>query len=194
MRSFDVVLFHSAIGRHGAVVDWAEQLTARGMTVHTPDLYDGRVFHDLQEGIDCGNSIGIPELLRRADEALAPLPTEIAYLGFSGGAAAAEQGVVTRPGALGAVFMHGALPVEPFGAAAWPAGVPAQVHYAEHDPWVDVAQVDALEREVEGAGGPFERHVYPGSAHLFADPAGDEFEPEPALLMWERVLEFLEGL
>jgi dienelactone hydrolase len=50
----------------------------------------------------------------------------------------------SRPGALGAVLMHGAVPVEAlkeyFGVDGWPEGVPVQVHYAASDPWVEAEE------------------------------------------------------
>jgi Dienelactone hydrolase family len=44
-----------------------------------------------------------------------------------------------------------------------------QVHYAVHDPLIDLCELDAL-AVVRAAGASFEVHTYPTSGHLFADP------------------------
>jgi dienelactone hydrolase len=68
------------------------------------------------------------------------------------GVAHAELLAASRPGTLGAVLMHGAVPVEGlsefFGVDRWPEGVPVQVHYAAEDPWVEA------EEEVAPSGRP----------------------------------------
>src|ERR687888_1936514 len=124
-----IVLFHSALGLRPGVLASADRLRAAGHTVHTPDLFDGEIFDDLGEGVRKRDALGIPEIARRAQEAVAHLPARLVFAGFSLGAGPAELLAATRPGALGAVLMHGALPIEPFGIQFWPTGVPVQVHY-----------------------------------------------------------------
>ena len=72
----------------------------------------------------------------------------------------------------------------------WPARVPLQVHYAEHDPWVDAAVADALVEQAERG----ERFVYSGDGHLFADPDAPEHDATHAAAMLTRVRAFLRGL
>lgn len=173
----------------------ADGLREEGHTVHTPDLYDGEVFDDLDRGVKKRDALGYAEIARRAREAVADLPADLFYAGFSWGTAPTELLAATRAGARGAVLMHGALPVEgfePFGVEGWPGGVPVQVHYAEEDPWMEAEVVAALGETVRGAGAVFEAHVYPGSGHLFADPDLPEYDPASSEAMWERVLDFLD--
>jgi dienelactone hydrolase len=190
-----VVLFHSALGRRRAVLDWADRLREEGLTVETPDLYDGHVYDDLEDGMAYGNALGIPELIRRAQVATAHVPGPVLYAGFSGGAAAALAALLARPEtACGALLMHGALPVAAFDAQQWPSGVPVEVHYAEADPFVDEAAVDALRLDVEAAGGSYQVFTYPGGAHLFADPGAQDYDRAAAELMWERVSAFARAV
>ena len=132
----EVVLFHSVLGLLPGVIAATDRLRTAGHTVHTPDLYDGEVFDDLDEGMRKEEALGYREVARRAREAVAGL----VFGGFSMGVAHAELLSASRPGALGAVLMHGAVPVEGlsefFGVDRWPEGVPVQVHYAAGDPWV----------------------------------------------------------
>jgi dienelactone hydrolase len=128
---------------------------------------------------------------------VAGLPAGLVCAGFSLGAVHAEVLAASRPGALGAVLMHGAVPVEGlseyFGVDRWPEGVPVQVHYAASDPWVEAEEeVAPLGNAVRGAGAEFEEHDYPGSGHLFTDPDLPEYDPASSEEMWERVLAFLD--
>lgn len=186
-----IALFHSALGLRPAVLEWADRLRAAGHTVETPDSFDREVFDDLDAGMRKREEIGVPRLIARANAAVADLPPELVYMGFSMGASAAEYLTATRPGAVAAVLMHGAAPVAEMGLDAWPAAVPVQVHYAADDPWVEGAEVDGLRADVEAAGAEFEEFTYPGSGHLFADTDGPEFDRDSATLMLERVVEFL---
>ncbi len=191
----EMVLFHSALGLRPGVTAAADRLRAAGHTVHAPDYYDGEVFDDLEDGLRKRDELGYAEIARRAREAVAGLPAGLVFAGFSLGAVPAELLAAGRPGALGAVLMHAAIPVEElgeFGVERWPEGVPLQVHYAAEDPWVEVEEVAALGDAVGRAGAAFEEHTYPGSGHLFADPDLPEYDRSSSEAMWERVLAFLD--
>ena len=195
----EVVLFHSVLGLRPGVIAAADRLRAAGHTVHTPDLFDGEVFDDLDDGMRKEEALGFREIARRTEEAVATLPEELVFAGFSMGLVYAEMLAASRPGALGAVLMHGAVPVEGlsefFGVERWPEGVPVQVHYAAGDPWVEAEEeVTPLGEAVRGAGGAFEEYVYPGSGHLFADPDVPEYDHASSEAMWERVISFLERI
>jgi esterase/lipase len=47
----EVLLIHHAQGRTAGVDAFADELRAAGHTVHAPDLYDGRTFATLDEGL-----------------------------------------------------------------------------------------------------------------------------------------------
>ena len=193
----EVILFHSALGLRPGVRTAADRLRADGHTVHAPDLYDGEVFDDLDEGLRKRDALGMAEIIGRAREAVAELPAGLVFAGFSLGAVPAELLAASRPGALGAVLMHGAVPVEAFsefGIDRWPEGVPVQVHYAAEDPWVDVEEVVPLGDGVREAGATFEEYAYPGAGHLFADPDLPEYDLVSSEEMWKRVLAFLDRI
>lgn len=192
----EVVLFHSVLGLRPGVISAADRLREAGHTVYTPDLFDGEVFDELDAGMRKEEALGDREIARRAREAVTGLPEGLVYSGFSMGLVYAEWLAAERPGALGAVLMHGAVPPgglsEYFGIDRWPEGVPVQVHYAVSDPWVDAGEeVTPLGDAVSEAGAAFEEYVYPGSGHLFADPGLPEYDPSSSEKMWERVLAFL---
>jgi dienelactone hydrolase len=194
----EVVMFHSVLGLRPGVLDVADRLRAAGHTVHTPDLFEGEVFDNLDDGMRNEETLGFREIARRTGEAVAGLPAGVVFAGFSMGVAYAQRLTASRPG-LGAVLMHGAEPVETlteyFGVERWPEGVPVQVHYAVDDPWVEAEQeVAPLGDAVRGVGAEFEEYVYPGSGHLFADPDLPDYDRASAEAMWERVIAFLDQI
>jgi dienelactone hydrolase len=187
----EIVLFHSALGLRPALLEFAERLRVTGHMVHTPDLFNGEVFDALEEGTKKRDALGIPELMRRAGEALADLPVDLIYGGFSMGAAAAEYFAATRAGARGAILMHGVLSPETAGINAWPRGVPVQIHYAKNDTGVDAAAVNRFAAAVREAGGKVECYSYTNGGHLFADEGSADYNKASAWLMEERINEFI---
>ncbi len=184
----EVVLFHHAYGLNDGCRQFADRLRADGHVVHTPDLYEGRVYERLDEGVAHADGLGMEVLLARGGAAVAGLPTRVVYAGFSLGTVPAQMLAQTRAGARGALLCHGALPAQEFGP--WPGGVALQVHTTEGDEWVDLDQARALVAGVPGAV----LHVYPGDRHLFADPTLDDYDEEAATLLGDRVRSFLSSL
>ncbi len=189
-----VVLFHHAQGLRPDVLGWADALREAGHEVETPDLYEGRTFDRLGDGIAHRDEVGIPALVGRAGSFLEDLPSELVYAGFSMGASTAHYFAVTRPGARAAVLMHGTAPPTTLGDGGWPSGVAAQLHCADDDPYVDAGGLEAAERAVREAGAPLEVFAYPLRGHLFADPDGPDYDEASANLMLERELALLAGL
>ena len=185
----DVVLFHSAVGLRPPVRRVADRLRAAGHDVSTPDLYDGQVFTDVDEGVAHMRSVGWPELLRRAEAAVADLPSGLVLAGMSLGAGIAATIAAGRPGARGVVLLYGPeLPDDP-----WPAELPVQAHYSIDDPWIDDGTV--LMAKAARAGSPVSVHVYPGNRHLLDhDDLPDQHDPAAAELVWRRVEAFLDEL
>jgi len=88
-------------------------------------------------------------------------------------------------------MLSGALALDMLGVDAWPAGVPAQIHYTVGDPRRRQEWIDAVAASIRAAGAPLEVFDYPGDGHLFTDPSlQDDYQPEEAALLWERVLAF----
>ena len=100
----EVVLFHHAQGLTPGVVAFADELRRAGHTVHTPDLFEGRTFDTLEEGMGFVEEIGFEQVLDRGVRAAQELPAEVVYAGFSLGEVAAQKLAQTRPGARGALF------------------------------------------------------------------------------------------
>jgi dienelactone hydrolase len=186
-----VLLFHHAQGQTTGFLAFADELRAAGHTVHTPDLYDGNTFDDLDEGVGYAKKVGFDEILRRGTEAATDLPADLVYAGFSLGVMPAQSLAQTRPGARGAILYSAAFPTSEFGGS-WPGGVPVQIHMMDADPWAeeDLPAAEALVAEVDDA----ELFLYPGSGHLFADASLGDYDEQAAGLLKERTLAFLSGV
>ena len=187
----DVVLFHHALGLTEGVVAFADELRRAGHTVHTPDLYDGRTFATIEEGMAYAEEIGFPdEVLARGEQAAEALPSGLVYVGFSLGVIPAQKLAQTRPGARGAVLCYACVPLAFFGGS-WPEGVPVQVHGMDADPiFVGEGDIDAARALVQAAEDA-ELFLYPGDQHYFADSSLPSYDAAAAALLTRRVLDLL---
>jgi dienelactone hydrolase len=187
----EVVLFHHALGLTPGVVAFADELRGAGHTVHTPDLFGGRTFGRIEEGMHHAEEIGFPgEVIARGVRAVQGLPAGLVYAGFSLGVLPAQMLAQTRPGARGALLFYSCVPVSEFGSG-WPGGVPAQVHGMDADPvFAGEGDIDAARELVEQAEDA-ELFLYPGDQHYFADSSLPSYDPGATALLVERVLEFL---
>lgn len=185
----EIVLFHHAGGLTDGVLAFAETLRAEGHGVQTPDLFGGRTFSDVSEGVAYANSVGEESIAAQASEIVAPMAADLVYGGMSMGAARAAEQVLARPGAKGAFFLYGAI-APSWWQATWPADVPTQAHVTQDDEW---REPDA-EAEYVAAVPAAELFVYPGAGHLFAEPGHPDYDEAAATLATERLLKFLADL
>lgn len=189
----EVLLFHHALGLTSGVSGFAAGLRDAGHVVHVPDLYDGRVFDDLDAGVAHAQAVGFGALVQRGLAAAEALPDELVYVGFSLGVVPAQQLARTRPGARGALLFHSCLPPAELGGP-WPEQVPVQVHGMDGDRYFvdegDLAAAHALVAQAPQA----ELFLYPGDQHLFADAGLPSYDEPAATLLTERGLAFLAAV
>jgi|SRR5579884_2195631 len=186
----EVVLFHHALGLTPGITAFADELRDAGHTVHTPDLFQGRTFASIEEGVGYAQEIGFGEVIERGTRAVDELPAGLVYGGFSLGEVVAQKLAQTRPGARGALLFYSCVPVSEFGTS-WPSGVPVQIHGMDADPFFvgegDIDAARALVAEAEDA----ELFLYPGDQHYFADSTLPSYDADAAALLKQRVLDFL---
>ena len=185
----DVLLFHHAQGLTPGVLSFADELRTAGHVVHAPDLYDGKTFPNLTEGVSYAKEVGFGTIGERGRLAAEGLPNEIVYAGFSLGAMPAQELAQTRPGAKGAVLFQSCFPPEEFGGP-WPEGVPVQIHIMEEDEWALEGDLDAA-RELDATVESAQLFLYPGDRHLFTDESLPEYDEAATTLVKQRVTSFL---
>jgi len=186
----EVLLFHHAQGQTAGFHAFADDLRRAGHTVHTPDLFEGRTFASIDEGIAYAEEVGFGEIIGRGERAAEKLPSELVYAGFSLGVVPAQKLAQTRPGARGALLFYSCVPTSEFGSP-WPADVPVQIHGMDADPiFVDEGDIDAARAIVESTENA-ELFLYPGDQHYFADSSLPSYDENAAKLLTQRVLAFL---
>jgi dienelactone hydrolase len=190
----EILLFHHALGQTEGFLAFADDLRADNNVVHTPDLYDGKTFTELVDGVGYAEQVGFDTIIERGRVAADSLPSKMVYAGFSLGALPAQMLAQTRPGTKGALLFHSCVPTSEFGRP-WPQGVPLQIHMMDADEWalppnedLDVAR--QLDETVESA----ELFVYPGDRHLFADNSLPDYDESAATLLKQRVRSFLDNV
>jgi dienelactone hydrolase len=187
----ELILFHHAQGLTDGVRAFADELRAAGHVVHVPDLYDGETFATLPEAMAHVEQVGFGTIVERGGAAAEGLPDDIVYAGLSLGVLPAQMLAQTRPGARGALLLHGCVPPSEFDGP-WPEGVPVQIHLMDAD---EVAAEDLeAARELDATVETAELFVYPGDRHLFSDSSLAEYEEGPATLLKKRVRAFLARL
>ena len=188
----EVLLFHHAQGLTPGVAAFADELRAAGHVVHTPDLFDGRTFDSIDEGMAFIEGAGMDAVRERGVHTADDLPADLVYAGFSFGEMVAQQLAQTRPGARGALLFYSCIPISgEWAFGPWPEGVPVQIHGADADPYfVGEGDIDAA-REIVEQVDDAELFLYPGDQHYFADSSLPSYDAEATALLTGRVLAFL---
>jgi len=190
VRAAEVLVLHHAQGLTQGVLALARTLQQAGHVVHTPDLYLGRTFQTLDDGLAYARQLGLDELTARGVRSADRLPADLVYLGFSLGVLPAQELAQTRAGARGAVLLEACAPPSEFGSS-WPVGVPVQVHGMSGDPHFAGEGDLAAARELVGQARDGALYLYPGDHHLFTDSSLPGYDAAAARLVTARVTAFL---
>lgn len=191
----EVLLFHHAQGLTPGVRAFADALRDGGHIVHTPDLFEGRTFQSIDEGLAHIGKIGFDDMRERGVRLADALPPGLVYAGFSFGVLPAQKLAQTRPGARGALLFHSCLPISgEWSFGPWPQGVPVQIHGMDNDPvFVGEGDIDSARKIVETAEDA-ELFLYPGDLHYFADSSLPSYDADATALLIRRVLDFLKRI
>ncbi|MFJ8930257.1 dienelactone hydrolase family protein [Streptomyces sp. NPDC102364] len=188
----NIMLFHSAFGLRPAVEAAADRLRAAGHEVWTPDLFEGRTFDSVEEGMAFKDEIGKDELLKRAVLAAAPYSDRgLVYAGFSFGAATAQTLALGDDKAKGLLLLHGTSDIA---EGVTVDELPVQLHVAEPDPFETDDWLTAWYLQMGRAGADVEVYRYAGAGHLYTDPDLPDYDEEAAEATWRVALSFLETL
>ena len=191
----EVLMFHHAQGLTPGVRAFADDLRPSGHIVHTPDLFDGRIFQSIDEGLAHIGKMGFDEMRERGVRVADDLPPALVYAGFSFGVLPAQKLAQTRAGARGALLFYSCLPISgEWAFGPWPDGVPVQIHGMDNDP-IFVGEGDIVAaREIVQKVRDAELFLYPGDQHYFADSSLPSYDAESTALLTRRVLAFLDRI
>ena len=191
----EVLMFHHAQGLTPGVRAFADDLRTAGHIVHTPDLFDGRIFQSIDEGLAYIGKIGFDEMRERGVRVADDMPHGLVYAGFSFGVLPAQKLAQTRVGARGALLFYSCLPISgEWAFGPWPDGVPVQIHGMDNDP-IFVGEGDIVAaREIVEKVRDAELFLYPGDQHYFADSSLPSYDAESTALLTRHVLAFLDRI
>ena len=189
----EVLVFHHAQGLTPGMHAFADGLRAAGHVIHLPDLFEGRTFASIEEGVAHIEAVGFDEMRERGVRLADALPENLVYAGFSFGVLPAQKLAQTRPGAGGALLFYSCIPISgQWAFGPWPEGVPVQIHGMDNDPiFVGEGDIDAA-REIVEKVSDAELFLYPGDQHYFADSSLPSYDAAATALLTKRVLTFLE--
>ncbi|WP_405721361.1 dienelactone hydrolase family protein [Streptomyces sp. NBC_00046] len=192
MGLMNIMLFHSTYGLRPAVHAAAGRLRAAGHEVQVPDLFEGRTFETVEEGLAFKEEVGKDELLRRAVLAAAPYSDRgLVYAGFSFGASTAQTLALGDEKARGLLMFHGTSDIAENASVD---ELPVQLHVADPDPFETHDWLNSWYLQMQRAGADVEVYRYPGAGHLFTDAELPDFDQASAELAWKVALGFLATL
>ncbi|MFJ3693296.1 dienelactone hydrolase family protein [Streptomyces sp. NPDC090052] len=188
----NIILFHSTYGLRPAVRAAADRLRAAGHQVLVPDLFDGKTFGTVEEGMAFKEELGSEELLKRAVTAAAPHSDEgLVYAGFSLGGSLAQNLAIADEKARGLLLLHGTSDIADDVSVD---ELPVQLHVADPDPFEPHDWLNAWYLRMQRIGADVEVHHYAGAGHLYTDPELPDYDAEAAERTWRVALGFLETL
>ncbi|WP_455357216.1 dienelactone hydrolase family protein [Streptomyces sp. SYSU K217416] len=188
----NIMLFHSTYGLRPAVHAAADRLRGAGHEVYVPDLFEGRTFETVEEGMAFQDEIGRDELLKRAVLAAAPhSDAGLVYAGFSFGGSVAQHLAFADEKARGVLLLHGTSDIADDASVD---DLPVQLHVADPDPFEPHDWLNAWYLRARRAGAEVEVHNYPGAGHLYTDPDLPDYDAEAAEQTWQVALAFLDTL
>jgi dienelactone hydrolase len=181
-----VVLYHHVLGLTPGVVALADALRAGGHTVVTPDLFGGRTFATIDEGLAFVRASDEETLTQMGPDALPDDADGCVAAGVSFGAAVAAAAARRRS-------VRGVLSYESFIDPQWVGGwdrpVPLQVHAMAANPFF--LEDEPAAREWVAGHPEAELVTYAGDRHLFTDSSTAAYDAAATAEVVERSLAFL---
>ena len=195
-----LVIIQEWWGLNDQIKGVARRYAERGYRALVPDLYRGQLGLDAKEAehlmgnLNFGDAAG--QDIRGAVQYLKSTGSgKVGVTGYCMGGALTLLTAVFVPEADAAAVWYGFPPLDYIDASKITA--PLLGHFAIHDAFFPIAQVDALEQKLKGAGVPYTFHRY-DAQHAFANetmtnaPIPVKYDPTAADTAWTRTIAFLD--
>jgi carboxymethylenebutenolidase len=194
-----VVVIQEWWGLNDQIKGVAARFAARGYRALVPDLYRGRIGLDAKEAEHLMKDLQFADAagqdIRGAVQYLKASSSKVGITGFCMGGALTLLSAVFVPEADAAVAWYGFPPLDYIDASKITA--PLMGHFATHDAFFPIQQVDLLEEKLQQAGVSYAFHRYEAQ-HAFANeenvdsPLPLKYDPAAAETAWERTVEFFD--
>ena len=177
--------------------DLTDRFAAEGFVALAPDLYHGDMTKSPDQAGKMLMALNIGEAakdMRGAASYLLSLeevqPKKVGAIGFCMGGQLALYAATEFPEQISAgVDFYGIHPNAQINPEK--LRVPILAHFAKRDDNVPEERARALVESIESAGGSIEAHFYDADHAFFNDTRPEVYDPEAAMLAWNRTLEFL---
>jgi carboxymethylenebutenolidase len=159
----------------------------RGATAETPDGAQDLMQTAMASPEDMlANLEAAAEFLRA--ERNAP---RIGIMGWCFGGGMALNGAIDQPSALDAVVIYYGRVRDVERAELDALEMPVLGHFGEADTSIPMDNVRTFEQMLNDLGKDSEIYTYAGAGHAFANPSGQNYDPEAAATAWDRTTRFL---
>ena len=191
-----IVVIHENRGLSPYIKDVARRLAAEGYVALAPDALApvGGYPGDEEKALDMFKNLDPAkrneDLIAAVDwmKAHGDCQGRIGAIGFCLGGGIVNQIAVRYPDLKAAVPFYGP---QPKAEDAAKIRAPMQLHYAENDDFVDKG-IPAFEAALKAAGVKYEKYMYPGTYHGFANDTTPRYDEAAAKLAWSRALAFFK--
>ena len=192
-----VLVFHAWWGLNDTLRAFCTRLAGAGYLAFAPDLYHGKVADTIEGAealageLDAHHEQALADVHAAAQFLQAHAGTRtLAVIGFSLGAFYALRLATTAPEGVRAVVLFYGTGYGDFNQSQ----AAFLGHFAENDVYEPAEGVAELEAEIRQAGRPVTFHDYPGTGHWFFEADRTQaYDPDAAVLAWERTLAFLQS-
>ena len=194
-----IVIIQEWWGLNDQIKGAAERFAAHGYRALVPDLYRGQIGLDAKEAEHLMTNLNFADAagqdVRGAVQYLKASSRKVGVTGFCMGGALTLLSAVFVREADAAVAWYGFPPLEYIDASKITA--PLMGHFATHDAFFPIQQVDVLEEKLKQAGVQYTFHRY-NAQHAFANennvdsPMPLKYDPTAAESAWHRTLEFFD--
>lgn len=197
-----VLVLHAWWGLNDTIKGVCTLLAESGFVAFAPDLYHGKVADNIADAETLGKTVDdnhvyvsaeIAQAALYLDDKVSPKNPGLAVVAFSLGGYYALQLADADPEHIRSVVLFygtdGTVGGDYHNSRAAYLG-----HFAEHDQFETLSNVEHLEQVLRAAGRPVTFFRYPGAGHWFFEAdRPDAYNPAAASQAWERTLTFLKS-
>ena len=194
-----LIVIHEWWGLNDNIRTATRRLAGEGYRALAVDLYEGSTA-DTPDGARELMQMAMkdqPRLLAnlRAAETFLREETEAPSVGIMGwcfGGGMALNGALDQAGALDALIIYYGRVRDAEQTELAALQMPIMGHFGAEDQSIPLENVRAFEQTLKDLGKNAQIHTYDGAGHAFANPSGQNYNPEAAAQAWDRTTRFLQ--
>ena len=194
-----IIVIHEWWGLNDNIRTATRRLAGEGYRVLAVDLYGGSTAETPEAARELMNmamkdrarllaNLRIAETFLR-EEANAP---RVGIMGWCFGGGMALNGALDQPQAYDALIMYYGRVRDAEQTELAALQMPVMGHFGAEDESIPLENVREFERTLEDLGKNAQIYTYRNAGHAFANPSGQNYNPEAAAEAWDRTTRFLQ--